>query len=51
MELTLNPSLEKRGALKSFHPFSFEEKGTGDEFLLLIYCYNFLLNRESFQED
>jgi hypothetical protein len=30
-ELTLNPSLGKRGTLGS--PFSFQEKGFGDEFL------------------
>jgi len=35
-ELTLNPSLKKRGTLKnySFLPFSFQEKGLGDEFVL-----------------
>jgi L-lactate dehydrogenase complex protein LldG len=35
-ELTLNPSLEKRGTFnttREFRPFSFQEKGLGDEFL------------------
>jgi len=32
-ELTLNPSLGKRGTLGS--PFSFQEKGFGDEFFNL----------------
>jgi len=34
IELTLNPSLKKRGTLKmqGIRPFSLQEKGSGDEF-------------------